>query len=165
MSISARKYRYLPGFKQRSQYSVEVSQGFKQVKFQLNSVSTYMQNIGESSQKSFSLQDLPVTFNLCFLKSRLIQQGERCFQDVMISHKRICFPSFLSNRPCIEQTFYLSDNIDSINSSMTKKSLYLWLLRLSIWNASVFSPNQNFLEHLTQEPHFLVGKGSLQVLA
>ena len=149
ISISARKYQYPPGFKQRSRSSVDVSQGFKQVKFQPNSVSTYMQNIGESGQKSFSLQDLPLTFNLCFLKKRLIQRRERCLQDVMISHKRICFPSFLSNRPCIKQTFYLSDNIDSINSSMTKKSLCLWLLRLSTWNALVFSPNQNFLERLT----------------
>lgn len=149
MGIPVTKWKYLPGFKQRSRSSIEVNQGFKQVKFQTNSVSTFMQNIGESRQKSFSLQDLPLTFNLCFLKSRLIQQRERCFQDVMISHKRICVPFALSNRPCIKQTFYLSDNIDSINSSMTKKSLYLWLLRLSTWNALVFSPNQNFLERLT----------------
>ena len=93
--------------------------------------------------------------------------------DVIFPHKRMCFPpvlsfsfifffSFLSG---IKQTFNRSVNFGSNSSAQKTQFSFPQLLRLSLRNSLLLLQISNFLESPTKEPHLLVEKGSLQLLA
>lgn len=115
--------------------------------------------------RSFCFQDLLSSSNLCFLKTRPIQEKEDVFQMPCSHIKRYSLPPFSLIGMVLTKVSIDQASLVVITPEWQTKSWYSHLLTLSIRNQLLSPQTPNFLKGPTKELHLLVENRGMQLLA
>ena len=103
--------------------SIENSKGCQRVEVKSQCISKDLPEKGNSRHRSFCFSNISPSTNIHLLETGPVQPREGCFPNDLDQQKRICFPSFLSNRSIVKKGSNRSGNIDSSHPRMAKSIL------------------------------------------